>query len=352
MVGFAHSGWGLQVKGDTLPTDELPPFDGIGANEYVVDVTHDAVDFISTVDTPPVWELNIWYHTLNVGFRTRISGETDFPVHLRRSRRPRPQLRPARSPDRTTAGRGHSRRPRLRHRRQEPPDRLPRQRSRRRHRRQRAAADASRARCTVRALVAARLDERTDGAIRGKRGDEKPYWDLERARIGEQPRSAGRARRQRRRRSRRSGSSPTAALREVSFPLAIERSSWVALRILPSSHTNPIFVPWSATADPRVARRARSGASSRSIACGRRRRRGSRRASAMPPPRPTNTRARSTSSVSARRRGKLAASCANRRILSPSVRSSSCGGRRSIDAESTAYRSARERPGVCPQLAA
>ena len=24
-------------------------------------------------------ELSIWYHTLNVGFRTRISGETDFP---------------------------------------------------------------------------------------------------------------------------------------------------------------------------------------------------------------------------------------------------------------------------------
>ena len=58
---------------------EVPRFDGIGANEYIVDVTHDAVDFISTVDTPPAWELNIWYHTLNVGFRTRISGETDFP---------------------------------------------------------------------------------------------------------------------------------------------------------------------------------------------------------------------------------------------------------------------------------
>ena len=79
VVGFAHSGWGLQLKGDKLPTDEVPPFDGIGANEYVVDVTHDAVDFISTVDTPPLWELNVWYHTLNVGFRTRISGETDFP---------------------------------------------------------------------------------------------------------------------------------------------------------------------------------------------------------------------------------------------------------------------------------
>src|SRR4029453_2277151 len=37
------------------------------------------VDFISAGDTPYVWELNIWYHTLNSGFRTRISGETDFP---------------------------------------------------------------------------------------------------------------------------------------------------------------------------------------------------------------------------------------------------------------------------------
>ena len=38
-----------------------------------------AVDFLSMVDTPYVWELNIWYHTLNAGYRTRVSGETDFP---------------------------------------------------------------------------------------------------------------------------------------------------------------------------------------------------------------------------------------------------------------------------------
>ena len=57
----------------------MPPFDGIGANEYIVGVTQDLVDFISTVDTPYAWELNIWYHTLNFGYRTRISGETDFP---------------------------------------------------------------------------------------------------------------------------------------------------------------------------------------------------------------------------------------------------------------------------------
>jgi hypothetical protein len=80
LVGFAHSGWGLEVKSHELPNYDLPGFDGIGANEYIVDVTYpDAVDFISAVDTPYVWELNIWYHTLNVGFRTRISGETDFP---------------------------------------------------------------------------------------------------------------------------------------------------------------------------------------------------------------------------------------------------------------------------------
>src|SRR5712691_4482105 len=79
-AGFAHSGWGLEVKSRELPNYEIPGFDSIGANEYIVDVTHpDAVDFISTVDTPYFWELNIWYHTLNAGFRTRISGETDFP---------------------------------------------------------------------------------------------------------------------------------------------------------------------------------------------------------------------------------------------------------------------------------
>ena len=80
LAGFAHSGLGLEVKSKEIPNYEIPGFDSIGANEYVVDVTYPgAVDFISTMDTPYPSELNIWYHTLNVGFRTRVSGETDFP---------------------------------------------------------------------------------------------------------------------------------------------------------------------------------------------------------------------------------------------------------------------------------
>ena len=89
VCGPAHSGWGLEVATSELPNYVVPPYNGIGANEYIVDVTHEvpgpegkpvpAVDFLSLVDTPYVWELNMWYHTLNVGFRTRISGETDFP---------------------------------------------------------------------------------------------------------------------------------------------------------------------------------------------------------------------------------------------------------------------------------
>jgi hypothetical protein len=58
----------------------MPRFDSSGANEYIADVTHDnCVDFISGCDLWPFAELNIWYHTLNCGFRVSFAGETDFP---------------------------------------------------------------------------------------------------------------------------------------------------------------------------------------------------------------------------------------------------------------------------------
>ncbi|RYZ29846.1 MAG: hypothetical protein EOP49_40270, partial [Sphingobacteriales bacterium] len=81
LTGYAHSGWGLEPEHPvtTLPNYILPKMDGIGANEYIVTVTSGDVDFYSAGDTPAPWELNMWYHTLNSGFRTRLSGETDFP---------------------------------------------------------------------------------------------------------------------------------------------------------------------------------------------------------------------------------------------------------------------------------
>lgn len=63
----------------TLPNYITPKMDGIGANEYVVTAAHGLVDFYSAGNTPINWELNMWYHTLNAGMKIPISGETDFP---------------------------------------------------------------------------------------------------------------------------------------------------------------------------------------------------------------------------------------------------------------------------------
>ncbi len=241
VVGFAHSGWGLEVKTSELPHYEVPKFDGIGANEYVVDVAHDAVDFISTVDTPSVWELNIWYHTLNCGFRTRISGETDFPciygerVGLGRSYvRLDGKLNYDAWVDGVRAGRAYVSDGKS-HLMDFSVNGLA------------AGMQGSEVKLgkpeTVRvtAKVAARLDEQPNEAIRKLRYDEKPYWDIERARLGStrevpvevivngQPVA-------------RRNIVADGTLRELSFEVPIERSSWVALRVLPSSHTNPIFV--------------------------------------------------------------------------------------------------------------
>ena len=71
-----------------MPNFDIPAYDGIGANEFIMNVTHEvpapmevvpAVDFISTMNTPRVEEWNMWYHVLNAGFRIS-GGETDFPA--------------------------------------------------------------------------------------------------------------------------------------------------------------------------------------------------------------------------------------------------------------------------------
>jgi hypothetical protein len=245
VVGFSHSGWGLQTKAKELPNYEIPPFDGIGANEYIVDVVHDAVDFISSVDTPAPYELNIWYHTLNCGYRAKISGETDFPciygerVGLGRVYVKLPDgkldfdawaegIKQGRSYvsdgfshliDFHVGGRELGTEGSV------------------------LAIDKP---GTVKVTLdaAARLDE-TPGdlakAIRARPLDQQPYWHLERARL-EGTRKVPveivvngypAARRE---------IEADGALQTLEFDVPIERSSWVAARIYPSSHTNPVFV--------------------------------------------------------------------------------------------------------------
>lgn len=236
---------------NNLPNFILPPFNGGGANEYIMSVTHEvpgpdgrlvpAVDFYSTVDTPSVWELNMWYHTLNAGFRTRASGETDFPciygerVGMGRSyvkvdgrlsyakwcegiRKGRNYVSDGKSHIMDLMANGIA-----------------------------MGEQESEVRCAKPGLVkfsarvAARLSEKIDPHIKESSWEQRPYWDLERARI-------------------RNGREvplevivngwPLAKqniiadgeLRDITFEIPVERSSWVALRILPSSHTNPIWV--------------------------------------------------------------------------------------------------------------
>jgi hypothetical protein len=71
--------------------------------------------------------------------------------------------------------------------------------------------------------------------------DERPYWHIERARIGttrEVPLELvvnGRA-------VARKNIMADGDVHEIAFDTPIARSSWMAVRILPSSHSNPVFV--------------------------------------------------------------------------------------------------------------
>jgi hypothetical protein len=253
VVGYSHSGWGLKVNATSLPTYEMPPFDGIGANEYIVDTVHGACDFISAVDTPAVWELNIWYHTLNCGMTTRISGETDFPciygerVGLGRAYvklKPNEPLDYDRWADGIRDGRSYCSEG-LTHLFDYT-----------------VAADGGKplgvgeagdnGRASVlktsagkplkiRVNAAALLAETPRNDIRETPLDKKPYWHVERARIGDtrtvpvelivngvavqtKPIEAD------------------GTVRDIEFDYTPTQSSWIAVRTFPAAHTNPVFV--------------------------------------------------------------------------------------------------------------
>ena len=225
----------------------MPPFDGIGANEYIVDVVHDAVDFISTVDTPAVWELNIWYHTLNCGFRTRISGETDFPcIYGERVGLGRIYVKMPAGPlnfdawvdglkdGRSYVGDGKS------HLLDFTVGGVPVGEKAPTGELSQLDLEAP-STVTITARVAARLGETPNLEIKNRSLDQQPYWDIERARVAESQKVPvelivnGQA-------VETQEIVADGEIVPVQFEASIDRSSWVALRIFPSSHTNPVFV--------------------------------------------------------------------------------------------------------------
>ncbi len=279
VVGYSHSGWGLALPdylpngnrgryprtwggaanrqsgraADQLPDYAMPPFDGIGANEFIVTTTMGICDFISAVDTPAIWELNIWYHTLNCGFTSRISGETDFPciygerVGLGRSY--------VQIDDTTTDSLQYNDWVQgLKDGRSYVSDGMSHllqfsidgfslgTRKDGGEASMLAVADPGphKVSCTIAALLPEQQDVQ-GRAIANRRLDEKPYWHLERARI-EGSRTVpvelivnGHAVAQQ---EIVADGSP----KQLEFDIEIPRSSWVAIRVLPSMHSNPIFV--------------------------------------------------------------------------------------------------------------
>jgi hypothetical protein len=70
---------------DRLPNLAIPEMNGVGAMEICVSTAEGVCDFISAMDTARIQEWNTWYHILNCGFPLKVSGETDFPCMASRN---------------------------------------------------------------------------------------------------------------------------------------------------------------------------------------------------------------------------------------------------------------------------
>jgi hypothetical protein len=246
ITGYAHSGAGLWAGTTDLPNYRMPAFDSIGANDFIVTVTRGLIDFISSVNTTPAAELNIWYHTLGAGYRARISGETDWPCFYDESMGMGRSYVKLDGPLRyeswcaglkagrsyVSEGRAHLMNMRV---------------SAGKQRTELGGEDLKLAvpsPIRIEALVAARLEAESSPAtekIRNLGPLEKPYWHLERARIGDtrqvmvelivnglpvetRPILADGVR------------------RNIAFDYTPTKSCWIALRIIHGAHTNPIWV--------------------------------------------------------------------------------------------------------------
>jgi hypothetical protein len=248
ITGYAHSGWGMVVDSTELPNYIVPKFDSCGANEYLVDITHeDLLDFVSGCDTWPFAELNLWYHVLNCGFKLRFAGETDFPCitdygvgggrsYVKLGSNP---VGDQGYSDWLVGGLQHGQSYFGDGRSHIFDFRVDRQSAR-------ASVDqlefATSGTVRLTASVCARLEPEitpATKAVQNKSAYLRPYWHLERARIASSRKILvelvvnGIA-------VQRIEVEADGQVYPVAFNLILRESSWVSLRIMPSSHTSPV----------------------------------------------------------------------------------------------------------------
>jgi hypothetical protein len=186
----------------------------------------------------------MWYHTLNCGFRTRISGETDYPcIYDERVGLARSYFKAETTLDfdnyisaikngRSYVSEGGS------HIIDFSVDGL------------QAGTNNSELKLKesrdikVAAKVVAMLPSEQDengASIAQRPGNQQPYWNIERARIAKSQKVPvelivnGES-------VARTEILADGSWKDVTFNYNIKQSSWVALRIHPSAHTNPVFV--------------------------------------------------------------------------------------------------------------
>jgi hypothetical protein len=103
-----------------------------------------------------------------------------------------------------------------------------------------AQAGKVRVTCDMAAMLAEQPTAETE-RIRNARFDQKPYWHLERSRIGQSRKVPvelivnGYP-------AARKEIAADGSVQPLQFDVEIPHSSWLAVRILPSVHTNPVFV--------------------------------------------------------------------------------------------------------------
>ncbi|SEC69185.1 CehA/McbA family metallohydrolase [Bradyrhizobium erythrophlei] len=217
----------------TLPNFLVSAVDE-GTGDYVMSVAHDAVDFITVGTGDFSSELNLWYHSLNAGFRTRIIGEmpcaaAEAPpmngvrsniqsVSILQSRRTMLSTDMAVSERRTAIhefkvdGRAPS------------------------HEVGSEVRLPSTGNVAVSASLAVSLDEKRAGSA-----EPRPGWNVENARIGDtrlvnvEVVVNGRV-------AANKTIIADGTEQKVDFSLPIQQSSWLAIRIKGAAHTNPVFV--------------------------------------------------------------------------------------------------------------